>query len=165
MAARIVGATPIIAIDIVEARLRIAKKLGATHVINSRKRDPLSTIARITGGLGLDYGLETSGLAAVFDQAVSALGTCGTCGFVAAGVKPMRTFDGRVFMARGKRIMGIIAGDAVPDVFIPYLVEIHRQGRFPFDKLITRYPLRQINRAFADSRRGKAIKPVVIFDT
>jgi aryl-alcohol dehydrogenase len=164
MAARIVGATPIIAIDVVEARLRMAKKLGATHVVNSKKQDPLPAIAKITGGRGLDYSLETSGLAPVFDQAVSALGIGGTCGFVTAGVKPARAFDGRAFIAHGKKIMGIIAGDAVPDVFIPQLVEIHRQGRFPFDKLITCYPLRQINRAFADSRRGKTIKPVVILD-
>ena len=165
MAARLVGAAPIIAVDVVDERLRMAKRLGATNVINAKERDPLPAIAKITSGSGLDYSLETSGLAAVFDQAVSALGMRGTCAFVTAGVEPERTFDGRAFMARGKRIMGILEGDAVPDVFIPYLLGIHRQGRFPFDKLITFYPLRQINRAFADSRSGKAIKPVVVFDS
>jgi aryl-alcohol dehydrogenase len=64
-------------------------------------------------------------------------------------------------MASGKRIMGIVQGDSVPDVFIPYLLELHAQGRFPFDKLVSFYPFRQLNRAFHDSHRGATIKPII----
>jgi aryl-alcohol dehydrogenase len=161
MAARIVGATTIIGVDVVEARLRMAKKLGATHVINSRKREPVEAIRKINGGKGVDYSFETTGLAGVFTQAIEALGVRGTLGYVTGGAAPERTFDARRFMASGKRMMGILEGDAIPDVFIPYLLKLHQQGRFPFDKIVKFYPLRQINRAFADSDNGKTIKPVI----
>jgi aryl-alcohol dehydrogenase len=161
MAARIVGATTIIGVDVVAARLRMAKKLGATHVINSRKRDPVEAIKKINGGKGVDYSFETTGIAGVFTQAIEALGVRGTLGYVTGGATPERTFDARRFMASGKRMMGILEGDAIPDVFIPYLLKLHQQGRFPFDKIVKFYPLRQINRAFADSDNGKTIKPVI----
>jgi aryl-alcohol dehydrogenase len=161
MAARIVGATTIIGIDVVEARLRMAKKLGATHVVNSRKHEPVEAIRKINGGRGVDYSFDTTGIAGVFTQAIEALGVRGTLGYVTGGAKPERKFDARSFMASGKRIMGILEGDAVPDVFIPYLLKLYQQGRFPFDKFVKFYPFRKINRAFTDSDKGKTIKPII----
>src|SRR5262245_1494191 len=161
MAARIVGATTIIGVDVVEARLRMAKKLGATHVINPRKQEPVAAIMKINGGQGVDYSFDTTGIAGVFTQAIEALGVRGTLGYVTGGAKPERKFDARRFMASGKRIMGILEGDAVPDVFIPYLLKLHHQGRFPFDKFVKFYPFRKINRAFTDSDKGRTIKPVI----
>lgn len=60
----------------------------------------------------------------------------------------------------GQSIRGIIQGDSVPELFIPRLIELHRQGRFPFDRLIKFYPLDQINQAAADSASGATIKPI-----
>ena len=65
-------------------------------------------------------------------------------------------------MAEGKSLVGVIEGDAVPALFIPLLVQLYKQGKFPIDKLIARYPLADINQAFADSASGKVIKPVVV---
>ncbi|RCJ95493.1 NAD(P)-dependent alcohol dehydrogenase, partial [Klebsiella pneumoniae] len=65
-------------------------------------------------------------------------------------------------MAEGKSLVGVIEGDAVPALFIPRLVQLYKQGKFPIDKLIARYPLADINQAFADSASGKVIKPVVV---
>jgi aryl-alcohol dehydrogenase len=161
MAARVVGATTIIGVDVSEERLRAAKRLGATHVINARKEAPATAIKEITGGAGADYCFDTTGNDTVFNQAIDALGIRGTLGYVTGGPKPERTFDARSFMATGKRLMGILEGDAVPDLFIPHLITLYRQGRFPFDKMVKFYPLRDINRAFADSRSGKTIKPVI----
>jgi len=161
MAARIVGATTIIGVDVIEARLRMARKLGATHVINPRKREPVEAIRKINGGKGVDYSFDTTGVAGVFTQAIEALGVRGTLGYVTGGAKPERSFNARSFMASGKRIMGILEGDAVPDVFIPYLLKLHQQGRFPFDKIVKFYDFRKINRAFADSDKGTTIKPII----
>ena len=61
----------------------------------------------------------------------------------------------------GKRIIGIIEGDSVPDLFIPSLVELYTQGRFPFDKLVKFYNLDQINQAAEDSEKGITIKPII----
>jgi aryl-alcohol dehydrogenase len=88
MAARVVGATTIIAIDIVPSRLEMAKELGVTHTINSEQTNPVEAIRDITGG-GVDYSLETSGNPRVLHQAIEALGSLGTCGIV--GAEPLGT--------------------------------------------------------------------------
>jgi aryl-alcohol dehydrogenase len=64
-------------------------------------------------------------------------------------------------MSPGKSIRGIIQGDSVPELFIPQLIELHRQGRFPFDRLIKFYTLDEINQAAADSESGATIKPIL----
>jgi aryl-alcohol dehydrogenase len=88
MAARVVGATTIVAIDIVPSRLGMAEELGATHAINSKQTNPVEAIRDITGG-GVDYSLETSGDPIVLHQAIEALGSLGTCGIV--GAEPLGT--------------------------------------------------------------------------
>ena len=64
---------------------------------------------------------------------------------------------------KGWTFKTIIQGSSVPQEFIPRLVELWAQGRFPFDKLIKNYSLDQINDAFADSESGRVVKPVVVF--
>ncbi len=61
----------------------------------------------------------------------------------------------------GRSLRGIIEGDSVPDVFIPRLIELYKQGRFPFDKLVTFYKLDDINKAVEDTEQGKVIKAVL----
>ncbi|MGH9718958.1 MAG: NAD(P)-dependent alcohol dehydrogenase, partial [Bryobacteraceae bacterium] len=161
MAARIAGATTIIAADVVPARLETAKKLGATHVVNSKETDPVEAIREITGG-GVDFSLEATGRPAVLRQAIDALAALGTCGIVgAAPLGAEASFDINNVMLPGKRIRGILEGESVPDLFIPQLVELHAQGRFPFDKLVKFYSLDQINQAAEDSEKGGTIKPVI----
>jgi len=161
MAARVVGATTIIAIDIMPSRLEIAKELGATHAINSNQTNPVEAIRDITGG-GVDYSLETSGNPKVLHRAIEALGSLGTCGIV--GAEPLGTevsFDVNNLMIPGKSIRGILEGESVPDIFIPQLIELNVQGRFPFEKLIKFYSLYQINQAAQDSEKGDTIKPII----
>jgi aryl-alcohol dehydrogenase len=161
MAAGIAGATKIIAVDVTPSRLELAKELGATHTINSRETDPVAAIREMTGG-GADYTLECSGRAAVLRQAIDALGVLGTCGIV--GATPEGTevaININDVMIPGRRILGIVQGDVVSKIFIPKLIEFHRQGRFPFDKLVRFYPFDQINEAIADSESGVTIKPIL----
>ena len=86
---------------------------------------------------------------------------CGIVGAPALGTEA--SFDVNGVMTTGKRIIGIIEGDSVPDLFIPSLVELYQQGRFPFDKLVKFYGLDQINQAAEDSEKGVTIKPIVRF--
>jgi len=137
MAARVAGATTIIAADVVPSRLALAKD-------------------------GADFTLESSGRPAVLRQAIDALAIKGVCGIVGApALGTEASFDVNGVMTTGKRIIGIIEGDSVPDLFIPSLVELYQQGRFPFDKLVKFYPLDQINQAAEDSEKGVTIKPIV----
>lgn len=161
MAARVAGATTIIAVDVVPSRLALAKELGATHTVNSRETDPVEAVRKITGG-GVDFTLESSGRPAVLRQAIDALAIRGTCGIVGApALGTEASFDVNGVMTTGKRIIGIIEGDSVPDLFIPSLVELYAQGRFPFDKLVKFYNLDQINQAAEDSEKGITIKPII----
>lgn len=161
MAARIVGATTIIAVDVVPARLALAKELGATHVVNAKTEDPVAAIHKITAG-GADFALESTGRPEVVRQAIDALGVRGACGIVgAAPIGTQASFDMGGLMSPGKSIRGIIQGDSVPELFIPQLIELHRQGRFPFDRLIRFYTLDEINQAAADSESGATIKPIL----
>lgn len=161
MAAVIAGATTIIAVDITPSRLELAKELGATHTINSSEVDPVEEIQKITGG-GVDFALECTGIPAVLRQAIDALGIKGTCGIVGAPrLGTDATFDVNMVMIPGKKIMGIVEGDTVPQEFIPQLVELYRQGRFPFDKLVKFYPFDEINQAAKDSESGVTVKPIL----
>ncbi len=161
MAARLVGATTIVAVDVVAGRLRLARELGATHVIDARRHDPVAAVRDATGGKGADYALDSTGLPSAFNQAIDSLGMKGAYGYLTGGIEGERRFDARAFLAQGKRIMAILAGDVVPDLFIPHLIDLHMQGRFPFDKLVKFYSLSQINRAFSDSRKGGTVKPII----
>ena len=161
MAAKICGATTIIAADVVASRLETAKELGATHVVNSKQTDPVEAIKEITRG-GADFSLEASGIPAVLRQAIDSIGVLGKCGIVgAAKLGAEAAFDVNGVMIPGKTIRGILQGESVPDIFIPQLIELHMQGRFPFERLIEFYDLEDINQAAADSEKGVTVKPVI----
>lgn len=161
MAARILGADPIIAVDVHEHRLKLARELGATHAINhSGRTDVVAEIKKLTG-TGLRYSLETSALPAILREAVDALmpgGTCVLLGSARAGTDA--SFEMPV-LQNGRTVRGVIQGDSVPKEFIPQLVDHYMGGRFPLDRMITFYKLTEINRAAAESAEGKTIKPVL----
>lgn len=161
MGARLAGAGTIIAVDVHEDRLKMALELGATHMINARNQSPIDHIMKITGS-GVHYSLETTSLPDVIRQAVESLTLRGTCGIL--GASPVGTevsLDVVHLMTAGRKIRGIVEGESVPELFVPRLIDLYLQGRFPFDKLIQFYPLNEINRAIDDSENGRAIKPVL----
>ena len=161
MAARIAGCDPIIAIDVHEHRLALARRIGATHAIShSTTSDIVADIRKLTGG-GARYTLETSALPAVLRQAVDALMPAGTCVLLGSARKGTEASIETPFLQNGRTIRGVIQGDSVPQDFIPVLVDHIAAGRFPVEKMITFYPLAEINCAAIDSATGKAIKPVL----
>jgi aryl-alcohol dehydrogenase len=153
MAARIVGAGPIIGVDIIPWRLDLALQLGATHIIDSRREEVSARIAEITGS-GVDFVVDTTGDPELVRIAVAALKREGRVALL-TGDMETRSFAG------GRKAFGVIQGDAVPQRFIPTLIDLYRTGQFPFDRLVKFYPFADINRAIADARKGDAIKPVV----
>lgn len=161
MAARVAGCGTIIAVDVVPERLALARELGATHVIDSRGTEPVAAIRALCGP-GAETTLDTTGLPAVIRAAVEALRPRGTCGILGAS-KPGTelVLDANDLMQGCKQIRGIIEGDAVPAVFIPRLIELYLQGRFPFDRLVRFYDFDQINAAARDSAEGGTIKPIL----
>lgn len=165
MAARIVGCTTIVATDVIPERLELARELGATHTINAGDTENVvEEVQDLTGG-GADYSLETTGVPAVLRQAVDSLAPVGVCGVI--GAAPLGTevsLDMNGILIPGKTVRGIVEGDAVPDVFIPRLVDLYRGGRFPFDRLVRYYSLEEINQAAEDADEGRTLKPVLRID-
>lgn len=164
MAARVAGCARIIIVDLNQDRLDFAMELGATEAVNAGKQDPVAAIQELTGGEGVQYSLECTGLPKVVRQAVDCLRLTGTCGVI--GVAPLGTefaldMNGVLF---GRSVRGIIEGDSVPDVFIPQLIELWRQGRFPFDRLVRFYPLAEIEQAVHASERGEVLKAILLPD-
>jgi len=155
MAARIAGARPIIGVDKVPARLKLALELGATDVIDTRRDGVTDRIRAITGS-GVDYVVESSGSQRLYRLAVVLLNPGGTAAYL-AGVEGPDPLPG------GRKALSVIQGDAVPQVFIPRLIDLHRKGLFPFERLQRHYEFRQINRAIADARSGRTVKPVLLF--
>lgn len=161
MAGKIAGCLKIIAVDIKPNRLALAEELGATHTVDSSKTNCVEEIRRITG-VGADYTVETSAIPEVLRAAVDSLRPLGTCGLI--GSAPPGT-EVKLMMGviqSGRTVRGVIQGDSVPDIFINQLIGFHAQGRFPFERLITFYPLEEINRAAEDAIKGTTIKPVLL---
>ncbi len=153
MAARIVGANPIIGVDITPSRLKLALELGATHVINSRRAGVASGLNKIIAG-GVDYVLEITGNPRMLQLAIEVLKKRGTAAFFTGDGVPD-------FVPKGKKAVAVIEGDSVPQLFIPKLIKLYQSGKFPFDRLVKFYDFKDINRAMKDSRNGKTIKPVL----
>ena len=129
MSAKIAGCDPIIALDVHEHRLALARTLGATHTISHANRtDVVHEIRKITG-LGARYSLETSALPSVFREAVDCLMPAGTCVLLGSARKGTETSFEMPFLQNGRTVRGVIQGDSVPQEFIPLLVDHIMAGR------------------------------------
>jgi aryl-alcohol dehydrogenase len=159
MAGHLSGATPLIAVDIVEERLQMAIELGATHTINARDGETALRIREIAPR-GLEFSLETSADSQAFKDALDCLCMGGVCGIVTSPDYGDYSIP-QVILRRASSLVGIILGSAIPNTFLPKLIELNRQGLFPYDRLITTYDFSDINKAFKDSKAGRAIKPVL----
>lgn len=160
MAAKVAGASPVIAVDIVPERLNLARELGATHTVNAKEEDTAARIAEITGS-GADYVLEITARPEMLTLAVDALAPLGTAALIGGAPAGAHAPVNMNALLGGRTVRGIAQGDSIPQLFIPQLIELHKAGRFPFDRLVTFYGFDQINEAATDTRTGASIKPVL----
>ena len=161
--AAIVGAEPIIAVDILDNKLEMAKEFGATHTVNSAQEDPVARIQEITDGLGVHYAFEAIGLIGEpFLQSILCTRKRGVSVFV--GHAPVNTpipLDARMLMAE-KSIIGSMYGTARPQIDFPRLVTLYKAGKLKLDELVTRvYPLEQVNDAFDALAKGEVARSVL----
>jgi alcohol dehydrogenase len=159
------GAYPIVAIDVLPAKLELARSLGATHTVLASEGDPIATIRELTHG-GVQYAIETVGNEKVLIQAYGATRRGGTT--VTAGLPhPQRQFTVPAvsLVAEERTVKGSYMGSAVPLRDIPRFVALYRAGRLPVDRLLThRLKLEEINAAFDRLAHGEAVRQVISFD-
>jgi aryl-alcohol dehydrogenase len=161
LAAKIAGCDPLIAVDIHDRRLALARELGATHTLNHAGRtDIVREIRQITGS-GVDYALETSAVPSVFREAVEVLLPGGTCILVGSARPGVDVALDMCFLQNGRTVRGVIQGDSEPNTLIPKLVDLMMDGKLSVERMMTFYDLHDIERAAADSTKGVTIKPVL----
>ena len=160
MAAKVAGANPIIAIDMHESRLELARQLGATHTINAGG-DAMQELAELIPQ-GLAYAFDTTGAKKVIEGLFPLIAPKGVLGLVGASDRQTElSLNEAALMGGGKRVIGILGGDSDVGDFLVQLMELHRDGRFPFERLIRYYPFDAINEAIEASESGEVVKPVL----
>lgn len=166
MTAAIRGAHPIVAIDLQESRLALAKKVGATHTINGSVTDLADQIRSVCPPNGANYAVECTGVPKVLETMLDALGSRGR-GAVIGASGPGAKVNVDIFshLLLGKEFVGCCEGDAVPGELIPWLIEQQRAGRYPLEALITYYDVKEHAQAVKDMREGRTVKPVLRWDS
>lgn len=164
LGARAVDAGMVIVVEPNAGRAELALSLGATHVINPKQTSDVLARIKELGGGGVNHTVETTGIPAVIAVAVETMLPNGTLGLIA--VPPpdgMLQANLMSLLVRGSVIRYITEGDADPQTFIPKMIGYYQAGRFPFDRLIRKFPFDKINEAAHASEKGEAIKPVLVF--
>ncbi|KAJ0119742.1 alcohol [Diaporthe amygdali] len=156
----------IIGVDIVDSRLELVKELGATDVINciTEGDNLVNRLREITEG-GADVTIDCSGSPSALQAAVDCLGHGGQA--ISVGVPPPGVkidIETQSFFMAHKSYRSVIEGEVNPTKFIPELIELHRKGRFPVDKLCKVYSIKDFDQAVKDMHDGKVIKPIIKWD-
>jgi aryl-alcohol dehydrogenase len=155
----------IVVVEPYESRRVLALELGATAVIDPAAGELTEQIRAIVPD-GVDYVFDTTGRPDVIEAAAAALTNRGTLGLVGVPNDPAATFSLNIIttMIQGLTVKGIVEGDSDPDTFLPELLALYADGRFPFDKMITKLPFSQINEAVELQHRGDAVKVVLVHE-
>jgi len=163
MAAKVAKCSKIIAVDVFDSRLELAKECGATDTINSKViTDVVAEVKKITDGKGTHFAVDTTGLDFIVKQAL----LCMRPGGVGCGVAQTQHMEFESWTAHfiAKSWTALIMGEALPQTFIPQMIEYYKQGLFPFDKMIKFFKFSEINEAFEASHNGSVIKPVLLME-
>ena len=164
--AAMAGAEPIIAVDVRDNKLEMAKRFGATDTVNASQENAVARIQELSGGPGVHYAFEAIGITGEpFLQAIQCTRRRGITVFV--GHAPEGTpvaLDARMLMHE-KTVIGSYYGSARPHVDFPRLIRLYKAGKLKLDELVTRtYPLEGVNEAFEALARGEVARSVLMLD-
>ncbi|MBD0671405.1 S-(hydroxymethyl)mycothiol dehydrogenase [Streptomyces sp. CBMA156] len=164
MGSRLAGASKVIAVDIDDRKLETARKLGATHTVNSRTTDAVEAIRELTGGNGADVVVEAVGRPETYKQAFYARDLAGTV--VLVGVPtPEMTLELPLLdvFGRGGALKSSWYGDCLPSRDFPMLIDLYRQGRLDLGAFVTEtIELDQVEQAFERMHHGDVLRSVVV---
>ncbi|EWG52158.1 hypothetical protein FVEG_10966 [Fusarium verticillioides 7600] len=165
MGAKLRGCKTIIGIDRVPARIEMAKRLGATHGIDTSSVANLGDeVRKITDGSGSTVTVDATGVMPLIQQGLDFTANQGK--MVLLGVAPMTAgleISVVPFMVTGKQLMGSMEGGVLPEDYIPRMIRWFQKGQFPIERLIKFYPVEEFEKAIHDMENGSTIKPVLIW--
>ncbi len=164
--AKVAGATTIIAVDIDARKLETAKRLGATHTVDSSTEDPIEAIRALTGGHGADVVVEAVGRPETYEQAFYARDLAGTVVLVGVPTPDLEvTLPMIEVFGRGGALKSSWYGDCLPSRDFPMLVDLYRQGRFPLDAFVTeKIGIGDVEAAFDRMHGGEVLRSVVVME-
>ncbi|WP_431033225.1 zinc-binding dehydrogenase [Pseudomonas yamanorum] len=159
------GCKHIILVEPHASRRTLALELGATTVINPLEADVEQTVKGILPS-GVNYAFDTSGISVALEAAYRCMAPRGVFGLVGVPQDWEQKLPGTLaeMVQNGIIFKGIIEGDSNPQQSIPELIALYQDGRLPINKLITTFPLSQINQAIAAQHAGSCVKPVLLVD-
>ena len=161
---RMAGAAPVIAVDLVDGRLDLARRVGATETVRADLPDVPGAIREIAGA-GVDCAVVATGSIAAMETALASLAPGGA--LVLVGVPPFgerMAVDPLALVPAERRILGSSYGSAVPAVEFPRLVDAYLAGTLLLDELITaRFAPDQAEAAFAPLRAGEGLRSLIVF--
>ncbi|MGH6689565.1 MAG: Zn-dependent alcohol dehydrogenase [Gammaproteobacteria bacterium] len=163
--ARIGGARQIIGVDVFDGKLEMAKRVGATHAVNSAQDDPVKAVRALTRGAGVDHAFEAVGNAKLVRQAIESQAIRGTATIV--GVMPPDAMIEFPWMAIRPecKVQTSRMGSNRFRMDIPLYLEFYRQGRLLLDEMVTRRGrLSDINEAFRAMKAGEVARSVLTFN-
>jgi len=162
--AAIAGAGRIIAIDVVDEKLELARQFGATDGINANTHNPVEAIVEMTNG-GVDYAFEALGLKQTCEQAFNMIRPSGTACIIGMVPEGQKIEINVANLLSDRRLIGSNMGSNAFRVDMPRLVDFYLQGRLNLDDLISkRVALEQINEAYAEMLSGTVARSVIGFD-
>ena len=163
--ARLAGARTIIAVDIDDRKLELAKQFGATHTVNSRETDPVEAIREATEGFGADVVIEAIGRPDTYEQAFFARDLAGTVVLVGVPSPDMRLDLPLIeYFGRGGALKSSWYGDCLPSRDFPMLIDLYLQGRLPLDQFVTeKIGVGDVEAAFDKMHHGDVLRSVVVF--
>jgi S-(hydroxymethyl)glutathione dehydrogenase / alcohol dehydrogenase len=163
-AARIAGARRIIAVDIAENKLAIARRLGATHTVDASSSDPVAEIRKLSDG-GVDFSFEAVGTKQTAEAAIGCLAVRGTATLIGLLPAGQSIEFQPTFMISGERkVQGCLSGSTRWRIDAPRLVELYQQGRLNLDDMVTRHGrLEDLNEAFRAMKAGEVVRTILMF--
>ena len=162
--AALVGARRIIAVDVDDRKLHVAREFGATHTINAKDLDPIETIQDLTDGFGADVVIDAVGRPETWKQAFYARDLAGTVVLVGVPTPDMKLEMPLVdFFSRGGSLKSSWYGDCLPERDFPTMISLYLQGRLPLEKFVSeRIALDEVEDAFHKMHAGEVLRSVVV---
>ena len=161
----VAGASRIIAVDRVPAKLATAAAFGATDTVDGSAGGVVEQIMALTGGRGVDHAIEAIGLKQTIEDAFNMTCKGGTATVVGAARYDLRVELPAIALLREKKLQGSMMGGVRTQIDIPRYVGMYMAGKLKLDELISRRrPLAEINEAFDDMRNGEVARSVILFD-
>ncbi|OWL99248.1 S-(hydroxymethyl)mycothiol dehydrogenase, partial [Mycolicibacterium peregrinum] len=162
--AALAGARTVIAVDLDDRKLDLAREFGATHTINAAENDVVASIQDLTDGFGADVVIDAVGRPATYEQAFYARDLAGTVVLVGVPTPDMTLQMPLVdFFSRGGSLKSSWYGDCLPERDFPTLISLYLQGRLPLEKFVSeRIGLDAIEDAFHKMHAGEVLRSVVV---